>query len=1053
MNRGDRRVISSLLGMVLAFACLATVSRLSAEETNAEATRDYNAAAKLHNLSSWDLAAEQWRAFIAKHPADPRVPKALHYLGVCLFNQKQYEAAAQAFQQSIQKGVEENFRELSAVYRGMALFEAARQQKPELYSAARTALEEYLRTYPNGSQRPQAQYYLAETLYFQGQKDQAAQAYRRFLQSFPDDGRVPDVLFALAVCEEELGNRQAALKNYQTFTERYPQHPKVNEALYRIGELQYSAGDFEQAELFFHKAGADSRFADADLAVIRSGDALVQLKRYDEAAQQYASVEKRFPNSPHIARANLGAAKCLYFANRYNEALPLLVRAMQAPDVRAEAIHWAARCHLKLGQPQQVLDLIGPETIKSAAPPWNVTLQLDRADSLYEIPDKREDAVKEYAQAAAMATDAALKGEALYAAAHTALGLGQIGVARQYAEQFRKEISDHVLSPDVEHILAECEFAENHYDSAAQMFDELAKKYPKNPQVGSWRVRQLTALQMAGKHDAVVKLGQTLADAVPQPDDQAAILTLVGASQLELGNPKAAQEALLLALSRSAKGPSADRAMLLLAWAYHKQGRTADARTVVERMIKDFPQSTLLDRAYHELGKYCAALQDYASAESAYRQVLRQFPESSRVPATMCELAQTLLKNNNPTEAEQLLNDLLQKYANHPLAPWARYLLGTLYYEQQQFDRASQMIDQALKGGLTGNERSAALYTQGLILIDRKQYDQAATIFKQILDDNPQYPEVDKVLYQWAWAEKLAGKEKEAIALFQRLIDTAAESPHRPEAEYHVASYLYSQGRYSEAATLYHHCYKSARDPDLIEKSVHRLGWCFFKLGQYENAAQTFAYQKSAYPQGSLVADAIFMEAESLFMQNKFKEALQLYESLSPLESPDYEVLRLLHAGQSAGQIKQPDRALQYYQQVVARFPTTPEAIQAHFETGMIHYERGELDTALRMFEKVLEDAKQVPDETAARAQFMLGEIAMQQKKYDDAVKYFFRVAYGYRLPQWQAAALFEAARCFETLQRPEQAAKLYQELIDNFPESDRIADARTKLQLLQKQQ
>ena len=1052
MNRGDRWMSSSLLCTVLALASLTCVSHLPAQETNAEATRDYNAAAKLHNLSSWDLAAEQWRAFIAKHPGDPRVPKALHYLGVCLFNQKQYEAAAQAFQQSIEKGVEENFRELSAVYRGMALFEAARQQKPELYSAARNALEEYLRTYPNGSQRPQAQYYLAETLYFQGQKDQAAQAYRRFLQMFPDDGRAPDVLFALAVCEEELGNRQAALKNYQTFTERYPQHPKVNEVLYRIGEVQYSLGNFEQAELFFRKAGADSRFADADLAVIRSGDALVQMKRYDEAAQQYASVEKRFPNSPHIARANLGAAKCLYLANRYQEALPLLIRATQAPEVRAEAIHWAARCYLKLGQPQQVLNLIDPETIKSAAAPWNVTLQLDRADALYEIPEKREAAVKEYAQAAAMATDPAIKGEALYDAAHTALGLGQISAARQYAEQFRKEISDHVLSPDVDHILAECEFAESRYDTAAQMFDELARKYPKNPQVGLWRIRQLTALQMAGKHDAVVKLGQTLASALPQADDQAGILTLVGASQLELGNPKAAQESLLLALSRSGKGPSADRAMLLLAWAYHKQGRTADARTVVERMIKDFPQSTVLDRAYYELGKYCAALQDYTSAESAYREVLQRFPESSRVPAAMCELAQTLLKSNKSPEAEQILNGLLQKYANHPLASWARYLLGTLYFERQQLDRAMQMIDQALQGGLTGNERSAALYTQGLILIDKKQYDQAATIFKQILDENPRYPEADKVLYQWAWAEKLAGKENEAIALFQRLIDTAPDSPHRPEAEYHVASHLYSQGRYSEAAALYHHCYQSGHDPDLIEKAVHRLGWCFFKLGQYENAAQTFSYQKSTYPKGSLVADAAFMEAESLFMQNKFKEALQLYESLAPLDSQDYEVLRLLHAGQSAAQMKQTDRALEYYRQVLAKFPATPEAIQANFETGMIHYERGELDTALKVFENVLENAKQIPDETAARAQFMLGEIAMQQKKYDDAVKYFFRVAYGYRLPKWQAAALYEAARCFETLQRPEQAAKLYQELIDNFPESDRIADARAKLQLLKPQ-
>ena len=90
--------------------------------------------------------------------------------------------------------------------------------------------------------------------------------------------------------------------------------------------------------------------------------------------------------------------------------------------------------------------------------------------------------------------------------------------------------------------------------------------------------------------------------------------------------------------------------------------------------------------------------------------------------------------------------------------------------------------------------------------------------------------------------------------------------------------------------------------------------------------------------------------------------------------------------------------------------------------------------------------------EPAARAQFMIGEIQFQQKKYAAAVQSFYLVLYGYPFPQWQANAAFEAAKCFEALpNKKSQAIKQYQELIEKFPQSDKVTAAKSRIEALQR--
>ena len=82
-------------------------------------------------------------------------------------------------------------------------------------------------------------------------------------------------------------------------------------------------------------------------------------------------------------------------------------------------------------------------------------------------------------------------------------------------------------------------------------------------------------------------------------------------------------------------------------------------------------------------------------------------------------------------------------------------------------------------------------------------------------------------------------------------------------------------------------------------------------------------------------------------------------------------------------------------------------------------------------------------------AQWMIGETFMHQERYAEAAAEYFRVVSLYPHPRWQAAALLQAAQCYERRNQGWDAEKLYRQIIREYPESEFISPAREKLQAI----
>jgi TolA-binding protein len=154
----------------------------------------------------------------------------------------------------------------------------------------------------------------------------------------------------------------------------------------------------------------------------------------------------------------------------------------------------------------------------------------------------------------------------------------------------------------------------------------------------------------------------------------------------------------------------------------------------------------------------------------------------------------------------------------------------------------------------------------------------------------------------------------------------------------------------------------------------------------------------------------------------------------------------LLKLGEVQAEAKDFDASQKSFQQFLDRYSTDPLAYRARFGIAWAMENRKQYDEARQAYEKVIASTN---TDTAARAQFQIGETYLAQEKFDQAVAALLAVEDVYAYPQWSARALLEAGRAFEQMKQPDQAKAQYKVVTDKYKDSPEAAAAGERLNAL----
>ena len=263
-----------------------------------------------------------------------------------------------------------------------------------------------------------------------------------------------------------------------------------------------------------------------------------------------------------------------------------------------------------------------------------------------------------------------------------------------------------------------------------------------------------------------------------------------------------------------------------------------------------------------------------------------------------------------------------------------------------------------------------------------------------------------------------------------------------------------SDERYGEAASRLRELlalFEAGTDalPLVREQAAYRLGVCAFRQEQFEDAAGLFVTFLDAFPASPLVPSACLLGGESMYHVGRHQQATALLARV-PNDHPDDEACgpSLLRLGECLALLESWDRSEDTYAAYIDRFPDSGQWFQAQFGVGWARENRGRLDEAVEAY-RVLVDRHEGP--TAARAQFQIGECFFAQKRYEDAVRNLLKVDILYGYPEWSAAALYEAGRCFQEMHDPVQARQQFERVRERHGDTEWALLATKRLADLEK--
>ncbi|MEM6688028.1 MAG: tetratricopeptide repeat protein, partial [Planctomycetota bacterium] len=575
--------------------------------------------------------------------------------------------------------------------------------------------------------------------------------------------------------------------------------------------------------------------------------------------------------------------------------------------------------------------------------------------------------------------------------------------------------------------------------------------------------------------EAVLDENQKLMASVGQAFDAQFLL---GQARLALKQPAEAASALKTALSANRDHPRHDEARILYGQALVETDEPRAKREAVkvwQSIIDDDANSGMAAQARYKLGQLALDQERLSDAIKFFASAAEQTSDPSLRPYAIYSLASTQLSLRRAPEAVDQLYSFESRFPNHPLTPQVQLTRGMAFRSLGRLEESKRDLKNFLGTNPSGEDLGDALYELSLISTSEKDYTSAAMYLSRVLQDVPDYSSMSKVLYELAWSLEEGGREKEGRRRFAQLVDQYPDHPLSADANYFLGQKLYAEADYPAAIERFNSVVGQSEDPSLVNKSLYRLGWSHYKIRRFEEASRLFDRQLQGDSEGPLSFDALMMSAECEFKAGRYREALEKFakcrerirrdddrdSTLKVASKSRVRQLALLHAGQSAAQLGDFAMAIQWYDELRERFPSSDYLAQVFYESAFAYQQVGNDQRALKLYSEVAENYR---SEIGARSRFMMGEIFFAKEQFEKAVPEFQRVMFGYGADQapeaiknWQAKSGFEAGKCCEVLQQRArtEAAKFkakkiglsfYRYVVEKHPTHELTEQAKERL-------
>ena len=354
----------------------------------------------------------------------------------------------------------------------------------------------------------------------------------------------------------------------------------------------------------------------------------------------------------------------------------------------------------------------------------------------------------------------------------------------------------------------------------------------------------------------------------------------------------------------------------------------------------------------------------------------------------------------------------------------------------------------------------------------RQQSEKALAYYRRLLVNyaeyaqrDPEFASVDSLLFQMAWLEKQRQQTEESLRLFAAIHENHPRSRYWLDATYRLAEARYAAQDAAGTSRYLQSIFTAIQTPEnsapglvlegeLALRVYYLQGIHAVAQAQWELVSPAMRQVLQLQPTDNWRQLAEYWMAEAEYKLGHLELAIPLFQKLmkqGDTLSVELKAQTALKVAQSKFEQREEAECLEIIKQFNEAYPKHTLLYEFDYLQGRCHARRAEFDDARAALQRVVISDTGSKSETAAMAQWMIGETYYHQRRYHEAIRAFMRVEALYPYPQWQAAAVMETGKCYEQLQDYAAAAQCYQMIIKRWPDCKLVSDALNYLQLLNK--
>jgi TolA-binding protein len=480
-------------------------------------------------------------------------------------------------------------------------------------------------------------------------------------------------------------------------------------------------------------------------------------------------------------------------------------------------------------------------------------------------------------------------------------------------------------------------------------------------------------------------------------------------AQYEAGNVTAALSEIRGFSARFPGSTLIPPASRLEAWCNLKEGRREVALAVFERYDRQFGNTgegaaNLLDWGQALLGAGNAA-----AAREVLDRLVKRTPATSVVQEGKLWLAKALVADGKWEAAWNILNlaanDPAMRQDRRSLA-WMN--LSEVNAVQSNLEAAVTSATRSMELAPTQYLKNRGQALRGRWLLRQGKLAEGESMLRPVIAQLTDDPISGVLQLELAGTCQAMNQSAKAAEEYQYYLETFTDPAGRLQAFRGRGLALWALQRYAEASVMFDKAAGLVSDPASREPLLVKSADALFANSQFKLAGVAYERILAAFPAGMLTTQVLFQYGESLARQSqwgsaeeRFRELIRRYPD-SPLA--ERALLRIAELKEEQGPAFM-RAALAAYSDVMSIYPAGalfPEALHRH---GLVAYQVGEIDTALKDFTRVV--ANFPTNRVAPQAYFMRGWALYMRGQEEESLKVCKAFVVSYPNSEWTPGVVF----------------------------------------------